>query len=464
MAPEHPSPTEIRSALQRVTLSEAFRNTPQLVSFLTFVVERSLAGEAQEIKGYTIATRALGRPPDFDPQTDPIVRVEAGRLRRALDLYYAGSGKGDPVRIRIPRGSYVPRFERAEEASAPTIVALPTVLPEERARRTESWSIPARQTETARLALMAKAGQTARRFLTLPGRLGAVAIVLGFAVLAALLAGAGLVAVSLRQEGVVASTVPRQTRPIVAVGAIEGTGAAAMALGALRSTLIDVLVHFEEIDVVDLATGPQPWSESGYLLSLTVGGRVGDVTAKLTHRPSGEVIWTRTFEGPRDIQFVETNLARRIGAAVAQPYGAVAADLRRRSRSDARTLCLLMAHDYWRAPSEAAHARARDCLEAVVAANPDAATTLAALAMIYLDEHLAGRNPRPAPLDRSFAMARRAIEIRPDSVRANQAMMAVLVARGDSAEARVIGQRLLELNPYEPRSRDGPETEPSFGR
>jgi tetratricopeptide (TPR) repeat protein len=445
--PAPPSPTEIRAALQRVTRSEAFRNTPQLVSFLTFVVERSLAGEAQEIKGYTIATQALGRPAHFDPQSDPIVRVEAGRLRRALDFYYAGAGQHDPVRIRVPRGSYVPRFERAEAAQ-------PSARPDERAGALDSGPIPTPPgpVEEELPASTAKVGQTSTRFLAIPGRLGAATIVLLGVVLAALFAaGAGLIAVSLRQEGATPATAAlSETQPIVAVGTVERIGASAISPEALRSTLLDVLARFDEIAVVDLAAGPQPWSESGYLLSLAVGGGSGEVTSRLTHQPSGEVIWTRTFEASRDTQFVETDLARRIGTAVAQPYGVLAADLRRRSRVDARARCLLTAHDYWRTPSVEAHAQARNCLEAFVAAHPDAATTLAALALIYLDEYRDGRNPRPDPLDRALAVARRAIEIEPESARTNQALRAVLVARGDTAEARTIGKRLLALNPQDP--------------
>ncbi|MFL5210664.1 MAG: hypothetical protein ACJ8CC_16145, partial [Microvirga sp.] len=66
------SPHEVeafRAALARVVASEPFRHAPRLVAFLTFVVEKTLSGEAAAIKGYTIATQALGRPDDFDPQT-----------------------------------------------------------------------------------------------------------------------------------------------------------------------------------------------------------------------------------------------------------------------------------------------------------------------------------------------------------------------------------------------------------
>jgi hypothetical protein len=88
------------------------RGAPRLVAFLRYVVDRTLAGRCAEIKSYTIAVEAFGRAPSFEPQADPIVRVEAGRLRRALDHYYASEGHNDPVIIELPRGCYVPRFRR----------------------------------------------------------------------------------------------------------------------------------------------------------------------------------------------------------------------------------------------------------------------------------------------------------------------------------------------------------------
>jgi hypothetical protein len=103
---------EIRAAVERVVTSPGFRRSPQLVAFLRFVVESVLGGKAARIKSYTIGIEALRRGEDFDPQIDPIVRVEAGRLRRALASYYAGGGAGRSVTIEIPLGSYVPTFRR----------------------------------------------------------------------------------------------------------------------------------------------------------------------------------------------------------------------------------------------------------------------------------------------------------------------------------------------------------------
>jgi adenylate cyclase len=77
-------------------------------------VNEALAGNASQIKGYTVAVSVYGRKVDFDPQTDPIVRVEARRLRNALEHYYLTAGKNDPIRIEIPKGGYVPTFQTGQ--------------------------------------------------------------------------------------------------------------------------------------------------------------------------------------------------------------------------------------------------------------------------------------------------------------------------------------------------------------
>ena len=104
------SDRNVRTALGRVVASPALAKSPQLAHFLTFIVEETLAGRGDRLKAFTIATDALGRDANFDPQTDPIVRVEAGRLRRALEQYYATDGRNDPVAIDLPTGHYVPVF------------------------------------------------------------------------------------------------------------------------------------------------------------------------------------------------------------------------------------------------------------------------------------------------------------------------------------------------------------------
>jgi hypothetical protein len=105
-----PTDDEVRAAFDRVIGTDVLQHSPQLSAFLRFVVEATLRGRGDRIKEYTIAVEALGRGEDFDPKVDPIVRVDAGRLRRALEQYYLGPGATDSVIIDIPRGRYVPTF------------------------------------------------------------------------------------------------------------------------------------------------------------------------------------------------------------------------------------------------------------------------------------------------------------------------------------------------------------------
>jgi adenylate cyclase len=106
------SPDEIRTQMVRVLASKDFDASDRNRRFLDYVVTEAMAGRADRIKAYSIATQVFGRNEDFDPQQDAIVRIEAGRMRRSLDRYYLTSGRNDEVRISIPVGSYVPAFMR----------------------------------------------------------------------------------------------------------------------------------------------------------------------------------------------------------------------------------------------------------------------------------------------------------------------------------------------------------------
>jgi Malectin domain len=108
-----PEPGEFRAErdeLQSVLRSNILVRAPHLVSFLNYVCGRYFKGEADQIKEYTIGVEAFRRLPDFDPKRDSIVRVEAHRLRKRLEEYYATTGAGHRVRIVIPNGQYVPQF------------------------------------------------------------------------------------------------------------------------------------------------------------------------------------------------------------------------------------------------------------------------------------------------------------------------------------------------------------------
>jgi adenylate cyclase len=120
----NPSPTAeaIRRQVAKILISPQFVNSPNLRNFLSFIVEKTLTGQAADIKGYTVATEVLGRKADFDPNLDPIVRIQAGRLRRALEQYYRVQGLSDAVVIEVPKGSYVPVFRSASRQESAGVV------------------------------------------------------------------------------------------------------------------------------------------------------------------------------------------------------------------------------------------------------------------------------------------------------------------------------------------------------
>ena len=99
-----------RAEVHALLQSGLFDKAPRLGTFFRYICERYLEGRGDEIKEYSIAVEALGRPDDFDPKKDSIVRVEAHRLRRRLEEYYSREGLGHPVSIVIPNGQYRPQF------------------------------------------------------------------------------------------------------------------------------------------------------------------------------------------------------------------------------------------------------------------------------------------------------------------------------------------------------------------
>jgi len=103
-------PETVTAHLAQVVSSRQFCNAPRLSRFLTYVVEETLAGRVDRLKGYTIGLEVFDKPEDFDPQTDTIVRVQARALRQKLDQYYAQDGAQNPLRITIAKGSYEPTF------------------------------------------------------------------------------------------------------------------------------------------------------------------------------------------------------------------------------------------------------------------------------------------------------------------------------------------------------------------
>ena len=128
-----PSSTEVLEQLERILGAAEFKRSARIADFLRFVVEETLAGRGDRIKQYTIATKVFERDRDFDQHNDPIVRVQAAKVRRALQRFYYEEGGSDGIGIEIPKGTYVPQFSRrqvgarAESPAVPRDIKPPTI-------------------------------------------------------------------------------------------------------------------------------------------------------------------------------------------------------------------------------------------------------------------------------------------------------------------------------------------------
>lgn len=109
----HPSQELSERQMQRILHSAVFRNAHTLQQLLQFLVVQAYGSESETLKEYTIGVGAFSRSQDFDPKTDPIVRVQTHRLRQKLKEYYESEGRHDPIVIEIPKGHYLPTFESA---------------------------------------------------------------------------------------------------------------------------------------------------------------------------------------------------------------------------------------------------------------------------------------------------------------------------------------------------------------
>ncbi|MEZ5351856.1 MAG: tetratricopeptide repeat protein [Bryobacteraceae bacterium] len=119
LAPGDIAPKAVKAQLEKILASELFKRSPQLSRFLTYVVTDTLEQKGEGLKEYEIGRQVFQKPESFDVRLDPIVRVEARRLRGRLTEYYAGEGEHDPVLIDLGKRGYRPAFCARVEGATP---------------------------------------------------------------------------------------------------------------------------------------------------------------------------------------------------------------------------------------------------------------------------------------------------------------------------------------------------------
>lgn len=344
---------EIRAALERLQSWPEIARSPQLSRLLGYIVERTLVGGAEAIKAYSIAVDVFDRPPDFDPQADPIVRVQARRLRSLLAQYYEGPGRNDPLRIVLPVGRYVPEFVRH-----PPPASLDPKAPRRRSAFPVSWLM---------------------EFVVLVG--------IGAAVAAFALGMRGT-----PEEPTVTGAIAPPRVGVVDFQNLTGNGNLDAVVAGLAVELVTDLSLFGEIEA--RYGGGKPGEPPGDFVLTGIardsGGRV-QYSAILTRSASQTVEWSHVLEHPDvagDVALAD-DLSRDLSLLLGSSRGPLHAGIRSliaagvpATASRSLYMCLMMFHRY----RDMSGAEGADGTSACLADLPDAERTspLAKAAMASL--------------------------------------------------------------------------------
>lgn len=426
---------EIISALERILAWPEIARSNQLARFLDYIVRRSLDGEGQSIKAYSIAVDVFGRQADFDPQADPIVRVQARRLRGLLELYYGGPGADEPVRILLPVGRYVPEFVCPEATGAGEDggvgPAPPTMEPATRGQVTVSW-------------------------------FGLLVIALGAAALAFSLSTWGPRQQALTQA---AGEFQRPRLAVVDFQNLTGDPAKMLAASGLAMEVVTDLEAFDTVNV-RFASSLDALNAEGVPSDFILGGLVRpdptvsgalQYSVSLTERSSNSVVWSRVVSvadpalGERwALDDVSMDLVAALGSMRGPVHGRAREMLAQYSIEGQENpyLCHMLFDIYRDTSAFSAAERAQACFERLIAQDRQTGPVLAAMASLTAE--LARATPpleRAERLTRASDLITEALQRAPTNAFVWEQRARLYELLGEHADAEAAYGSSLQLNP-----------------
>ena len=446
LEPERFEPAVIRAELDRILHSDTFARSERSRALLSYVIERDLQGEADRLKGFAIALDVFDREDSFDPSTDAVVRVQAGRLRDLLDSYYASEGAQDEVRISIPRGSYVPAYDCMRTLAE---------APADEQERPLAGPVAEASVQNAARGLIGQIvteGRTGlRRKLYLDMRL----IWLAFSLVVALLGVNIWLLVGQKADvpgtvEIASMTAQPETEPVKvspsaylpSVSILSDIG------GPLRSALEDAIPRFGSVvyRTDRSATVNEPLADF-YLRAVPAG--LSSMNIQLYHRESGILIATDQVPGGLDAQAMDQHLSR-IASRFLPVGGVIYAFLETENRLNPLTRCLVLASAYFNKQDAGRHRDAYQCNEALLAKGMNSALVYANLASLTAEvvtDHYS--YPTGADFEQAITYGRRAVELAPASSQAQRSLAWALQAAGETEPALDVIREAHALNPYD---------------
>ena len=425
---------EVGEALDRVLGSETFARSGRARDLLRYIVAREQAGEAEALKGYAIALDVFGRDEAFDPSTDAVVRVQARRLRDLLALYYEMEGAGDPLRIEVPRGSYIPTYTSGAPGGAlQRLSDSPAADP--RGENTPADVVSAGMTAPA-LAIPQQS-RVLRHLRLFWLAMGAVILLLGF--VAYRVGGDGSETGSQARAIALAELLPTvrvdtsgADDDIVRVGAIIR--------GALAGfDTVDLVV--QQSEAADAAG--RDATDFLFLVSRAPGG--GLVRVELGHVATARNLATRDIDPENAADSVADMLT-----SAAPVSGSIYAFLAANGLESPLAECLLLNHYFYRDPSEDLFIPAYECVRTLETQGLKSPLVFAELASLEL-QGITSRYGYADDFSRARALecARKAIELGPTSPYAHRAYGFLLLRLGSDGEGLSWMRKAYELNTFD---------------
>jgi tetratricopeptide (TPR) repeat protein len=441
---------DLRAAVTRAVQAPRFATSPRLSRLLKFLVDEAIAGRGAALKGYTIGLEVFDKRDDFDPSQDPIVRVQMGRLRQALELYYHNEGATDPIRIMLIKGSYLPTFELTEQtADGATALQQPT-------DRGLNPVPVAAGAETITQALGAMAAASPKPTVSMVEAARAPAWLPHVTVIAALGLIASIAFMSTtfvpRPTGPAMITLLQtpspsaQWRPKIRVYAEAAPGSAAL---IFKTDLLGGLATYTILDTV-AAEHAEPSSDEldrSAVFTLTIQAKAQDTeaTVRLTDNIQKRVVWASSETG-NDLATKDgrQRATEKLIRLLLQQRGVLFTYLATRSNLDPRLTCLVRSGLVisFRDAEPEAISKAKRCLADMIAS--EVAVPLAQA--FYANLHLPPFDHKTTP-DHALRLAHDALVAGPRNSIAHRSMMAAYWNSGQIEPALQMGARAVAANP-----------------
>jgi tetratricopeptide (TPR) repeat protein len=449
-----PAAPAVRDTLDRVLSSETFKRSERARSLLAYLVRREQAGQAERLKGYAIAVDVLGKDSEFDASNDAAVRVQAGRLRELLAHYYQAEGAGDPLRIVIPRGSYVPGYEKAVPCPTQAEAAAGSTGEERRA----TTAAPAAAEPPAAGAPLPRSGLPRRA--TDAGQLRLLWTAL--AVVAALLVvflyrsnpvdmpADGTATAPPVESGAVVDPLLSEALPTVRILVKDDDPATARVASHFRTAF----AGFDTLAVIggEFLAGPAkfPSDPTGFLLALGKASGSGGVSIDLQSLGTGKVLLNRVMTASATTPEAVEDEVASIATSVAPVTGVIYGYLRQSSLESGLVECLTLSDAYYMDQTPARHATAYKCLERFADAGAKSPLAYAELAGLHVEAKTDGYfYPKHPSDERAMVFAKRGVQLGPTSPFAHRAMGFLYSRRGDTGESVRWMRKAYELNTYD---------------